>query len=149
MYGFPLTIYFLSRFFGFDISSNNLWSQLLGAEYGETGMIIGMIFGYIFVIAGIWLIVQGWREVYKARKENRLATQGVYKIVRHPQYLGIILAIFGEGVVHWPTIISVILFPIITCAYVMLAKKEDRDLLAKFGDEYRHYSETTPAFIPR
>lgn len=148
MYGFPVTIYFLSRFIGLDISSANLWSDLLGPKYGETGMMVGMLFGYGFVILGIWLLVEGWREVYKASRENRLATEGVYKIVRHPQYVGIILALFGEGIVHWPTILSVILFPIITVAYIMLAKKEDKELLKKFGTAYQQYAKVTPAFIP-
>lgn len=149
MYGFPMTIYLLSRFFGLDISSSNLWSDLLGPQYGETGMMIGMLFGYAFAMVGIWFIVQGWREVYSASRDNRLATQGVYKIVRHPQYLGIILVVFGEGIVHWPTILSVILFPIITYAYIRLAKSEDKSLLKNFGEEYRRYEQTTPAFIPR
>ena len=149
MYGFPMTIYILGRVFGLDVSSGNLWSDLLGPRYGETGMLIGMLLGYAFAITGIWFIVLGWREVYYAARDNRLATQGVYKIVRHPQYLGIILVVFGEGIVHWPTILSVILFPIITYAYIRLAKSEDKSLLKKFGEEYRLYAQTTPSFIPR
>ncbi len=148
MYGFPLTIYLLSRFLGLDISSSNLWSDLLGPKYGETGMVIGMILGSVFLLTGIWLLIQGWRALYYATRENRLAIEGVYKLVRHPQYLGIILAIFGEGIVHWPTILSVILFPIITWAYIRLAKKEEKELLKKFGGEYYHYTQQVPAFIP-
>lgn len=149
MYGFPMTIYLLGRFFGLDVSSGNLWSDLLGSQYGEIGMMIGMLLGYTISFAGIWFIVVGWREVYRAAKSNELATQGVYSIVRHPQYLGIVMVIFGEGIVHWPTILSVILFPIITLAYIRLAKSEDKDLLKKFGETYRLYAQKTPAFIPR
>lgn len=83
MYGFPLTIYFLVRFFGLDrrYLSANLWSTLLG--YGETGMMISMILGYALLFIGIGIFIEGWRELYRARQENRLVTNGLYAFVRH------------------------------------------------------------------
>ncbi|MBI5558050.1 MAG: isoprenylcysteine carboxylmethyltransferase family protein [Deltaproteobacteria bacterium] len=149
MYGFPLTIYLLVRFFGLDRRqvSTNLWSTLLGP--GETGMLIAMYIGYGIAFCGILLLVRGWREVYRARRENRLVTHGLYAFVRHPQYLGLFIILFGEGIVHWPTIFSVILFPVIVGVYYFLARKEERTMLAGFGDEYRAYMERTPMFIPR
>ena len=148
MYGFPLTIYLVARFFGLDASrmSANLWSNILGI--GEAGMMIAMIIGYVFVFLGIGLIVEGWRELYQAQKAGRLMTTKLYGLVRHPQYTGIFLAIFGEGIVHWPTIFSVALFPIIVIAYVLLAKKEERQMEEKFGEEYRAYRRRVPAFLP-
>lgn len=149
MYGFPLTIYFLVRFFGLDRSylSANLWSTLLGL--GETGMMISMLLGYGLLIVGIGLFIEGWREVYRARQEDRLVTGRLYAFVRHPQYLGLLLGLFGEGVVHWPTIFSVSLFPIIAVVYFMLARKEERAMLTKFGEPYRAYMSHVPMFIPR
>lgn len=76
-------------------------------------------------------------------------TDGVYARVRHPQYTGLFLIVFGEGVVHWPTIVSVAAFPIIVFAYTMLARKEERQMLEKFGDEYRSYQRRVPMFIAR
>jgi hypothetical protein len=78
MYGFPLTIYLLVRFFGLDRNylNANLWSTLLGM--GETGMLISMVVGYALLFIGIGLFIQGWRELYHARQENRLATEGLY-----------------------------------------------------------------------
>jgi protein-S-isoprenylcysteine O-methyltransferase Ste14 len=150
MYGFPLTIYLLARFFGLDISpaaGGNLWSQLFG--YGDVPMIIAMIIGYAFVLVGILMLIEGWREIYQASRDNRLATGGLYGVVRHPQYTGIFLALFGEGIVHWPTILSVVMFPIIVLAYVWLARKEEREMLQKFGDQYRDYQRRVPMFLPR
>jgi len=148
MYGFPLTIYFLVRFFGLDRAyvSANLWSTLLGV--GETGMFVAMIIGYALLFVGIGLFAEGWRELYNAYKEHQLATDGLYKLVRHPQYTGLFIGLFGEGVVHWPTIFSVALFPIIVIAYMLLARREERRMLAEFGDEYRAYRERTPMFFP-
>ena len=149
MYGFPLTIYLLSRFFGLDRGDLNasLWSSLLGM--GETGMIISMIFGYGLLFVGIGIFFQGWRQLHSARQENRLVTDGLYSLVRHPQYTGLFIGIFGEGVVHWPTLFSVGLFPVIVFAYVMLARSEEKRVLKEFGEEYREYMERVPMFIPR
>jgi len=148
MYGFPLTIYLLIRFFGLDRTTlnANLWSTLLGM--GETGMLIAMIIGYALLFIGIGLFSEGWRELYRAYKEHRLATDGLYGLVRHPQYTGLFLGLFGEGVVHWPTIFSVALFPIIVIAYTVLAYREEKRMLLQFGEQYRTYKEHTPMFFP-
>ncbi|NOX52068.1 MAG: isoprenylcysteine carboxyl methyltransferase [Gammaproteobacteria bacterium] len=111
MYGFPLTIYLLVRFFGLDQThlSANLWSTLLGV--GETGMMIAMLFGYGLLFFGIGL--------------------------------------FGEGVVHWPTVFSITVFPAIVIAYFLLARREEEKVLAQYGDEYQHYQNNVPMFFPR
>ncbi|MGE3778191.1 MAG: isoprenylcysteine carboxylmethyltransferase family protein [Pirellulaceae bacterium] len=149
MYGFPLTIYLLVRFFGLDQSdlSASLWSTLLGI--GETGMMIAMILGYALLFAGIGIFMEGWRELHKAQKENRLVTDRLYGLVRHPQYTGLFIALFGEGIVHWPTVFSVVLFPIIVVAYYLLARSEERKVEEEFGDAYRVYRGRVPMFIPR
>ena len=149
MYGFPLTIYFLARFFGLDLTwtkGGNLWAQLFGTP---TAHIVAMVLGYAIVFSGATLVADGWRRIHRARREEKLMTDGVYARMRHPQYTGLFLVVFGEGVVHWPTIVSVAAFPIIVLAYVLLARKEERQMLAKFGDEYREYQRRVPMFIPR
>lgn len=87
MYGFPLTIYLLVRWFGLDRTyvSASLWSTLVGV--GETGMLISMIVGYGFLFIGLGLFLQGWRELHRAHAQKRMATDGLYGLVRHPQYL--------------------------------------------------------------
>jgi protein-S-isoprenylcysteine O-methyltransferase Ste14 len=149
MYGFPLTIYLLVRFFGLDSDyvSASLWSTLVGL--GETGMLISMLLGYGLAFLGIGIFIQGWRRVYKARGEDRLVTDGLYAFVRHPQYTGLFIALFGEGVVHWPTLFSVGLFPVIVLIYTWLARREEQQMLAQFGDDYRAYQRRVPMFIPR
>ena len=148
MYGFPLTIYLLVRFFGLDRSylNSNLWSTLVGI--GETGMMISMIVGYVLLFTGFGIFLQGWRELYRAHKENRLATGGLYSLVRHPQYTGLFIALFGEGVVHWPTLFSVVLFPLIVLVYAWLARKEEKKVIEQFGDKYLEYQRRVPGFLP-
>jgi protein-S-isoprenylcysteine O-methyltransferase Ste14 len=149
MYGFPLTIYVLVRFFGLDQTNLNasLWSTLL--DMGETGMMIAMILGYVLLFAGIGIFMEGWRELHRARRENRLVTDGLYRFVRHPQYTGLFIALFGEGIVHWPTIFSVALFPVIVLAYYLLARSEERKVEEEYGEKYREYRRRVPMFIPR
>lgn len=149
MYGFPLTIYFLARFFGLDLAwskGGNLWAQLFGTPMAH---MVAMVLGYLIVFSGATLVAEGWRRIHGARREGKLMTDGVYARMRHPQYTGLFLIVFGEGVVHWPTIVSVAAFPIIVLAYTLLARKEERQMLAKFGDEYREYQRLVPMFIPR
>lgn len=149
MYGFPLTIYLLARFSGLDRTnlSANLWSSLIGL--GETGMMVSMILGYVLLFAGIGIFIQGWRELYRAHEAGRLATDGLYGLARHPQYTGLFLALFGEGVVHWPTVFSVGLFPVIVLVYVLLSRKEEQSMVQQFGEAYLDYRERVPMFIPR
>ncbi|MGP1679748.1 MAG: methyltransferase family protein [Burkholderiales bacterium] len=149
MYGFPLTIYLLVRFSGLDAVDLNasLWSTLL--DVGATGMMISMLLGYTLAFVGLGLLIQGWRELYRAHREKRLATEGLYAFVRHPQYTGLFLGLFGEGVVHWPTMFSVALFPVIALAYGCLARNEEKRMLDHFGEEFRAYRQRVPMFIPR
>ena len=69
-------------------------------------------------------------------------------VVRHPQYTGIFLAIIGQ-LIHWPTIPTVVLFPVIVWAYYRLAKREEQQMLEKFGTAYVIYCQHVPMFIPR
>jgi protein-S-isoprenylcysteine O-methyltransferase Ste14 len=149
MYGFPLTIYLVARFSGLDRVDLNasLWSTVLGV--GEAGMLISMLLGYALLFAGLGIFIQGWRELHRAHRENRLATDGLYGLIRHPQYTGLFIGLFGEGVVHWPTLFSVAVFPVIVLAYVLLARREERQVLEQFGEQYRAYRRRVPMFFPR
>lgn len=105
MYGFPLTIYFLTSFLGLDIPwlhmKGHLWATLLG--FGYLGAFIEMLIGFIFVVLGLILIFKGWSLIYSYQKKNILVTEGIYQYMRHPQYTGIFLIVFGQ-LIHWPTV---------------------------------------------
>lgn len=150
MYGFPLTLYLLTGFLGFDLPlsgySGHLWATLLG--YGLVGAIVEMLLGGMFVIVSLALLVLGWAHVYAANRHGLLATRRLYGVIRHPQYTGIVMAVFGQ-IVHWPTLITLALFPAIVFAYTRLAKREERALGERFGDAYLAYRRRVPMFLPR
>lgn len=150
MYGFPLTIYVLTSLFGFDIPwlhmKGHLWATLLG--FGTIGALIEMVIGFSFIILGLVLLFRGWKQIYQARKEDRLITTDLYQYMRHPQYTGIFLALFGQ-LIHWPTFLTVLLFPVVVLAYYYLARKEENGLVHRFGSVYENYRRQVPMFFPR
>ncbi len=150
MYGFPLTIYVLSGFLGLKIpwlhESGHLWATLFG--WGDLGAMAEMFVGYAFVFFGLSLLIEGWREVHRASREERLATERLYGVVRHPQYTGIFLGLFGQ-LIHWPTIPTVVLFPVVVWAYVRLARREEAQMVERFGETYEAYRRRVPMFFPR
>ncbi len=150
MYGFPLTIYILTSFLGIDIpwlhTRGHLWGTLLGL--GDTGAMIEMFIGFTFILVGLILMAKGWHLIYSAQERDGLVTDGIYRHIRHPQYTGIFIALFGQ-LIHWPTIVTVLLFPVIIGAYYHLARKEEKAMISKFGDAYRTYMQSVPIFFPK
>ena len=155
MYGFPLTIYLLSgwlssRFPGLDLyghESGHLWHTLLGLK-GNPHFDVLHILSNITILGGFILLSAAWRMLYRAQQTHQLATTGPYAYMRHPQYAAFILIMFGF-LLQWPTLITLLMFPILVYMYVKLAKREEGEVAAEFGDAYARYAEVTPAFLPR
>ena len=155
MYGFPLTIYLLSgwlasRYPGMDFLSHNmghLWSTLLGWQ-GDPHISPFHILSYVFIFGGFALISAAWKVLYEAQRAHQIAVTGPYARMRHPQYVGFVLIMFGF-LLQWPTLITLIMFPILVTMYARLARREERESLAEFGEAYARYTAVTPAFIPR
>jgi methanethiol S-methyltransferase len=155
MYGFPLTMYLLSgwlqrRYPGMDLLSHDaghLWETLLGWR-GDPHLNPLHLLSSGLIAGGFILLAAAWRVLYAAQHAHRLATTGPYAYVRHPQYIGFILIMLGF-LVQWPTILTLAMFPILVWMYVRLARREEREGRAEFGETYARYAATTPAFIPR
>jgi protein-S-isoprenylcysteine O-methyltransferase Ste14 len=155
MYGFPLTIYILSgwlqsRYPGvnwFSHDAGHLLEDFFGWR-GDPHFGPFHILSYLFIGGGFWLISAGWRPLYEAQKAHQLVTTGPYAVVRHPQYDGFILSMFGF-LLQWPTILTLAMFPVLCFMYWRLAVSEEKDAIAEFGEAYLEYKRSTPAFIPR
>jgi len=98
------------------------------------------------IAVGLALVAVGWAQVFGARRELR--TTGIYRFIRHPQYLGLIVAIIGL-IVQWPTIPTLLMAPVLVVMYVRQARREDEDLRARFGGAFTEYASRVPAFVPR
>lgn len=155
MYGFPLTIYLLSgwlqtRFPGMDLLSHDaghLWWTLFGMKGDPHFNFLHILSNILIFGAFIWLGA-AWDVLYKAQRSHTLAVSGPYARVRHPQYVAFIIIMFGF-LLQWPTVLTLLMFPILVTMYVRLAKREERDALREFGEAYTHYAAGTPAFFPR
>ena len=155
MYGFPLTIYLFSGW---------LQSTYPGIDWlsHDAGHLPEMLFGwkanphfgpfhllsFVFIGGGFVLISAAWKVLYAAQRQAALAMTGPYAALRHPQYLGFILVMFGF-LLQWPTLLTLAMFPVLVVMYVQLAKGEEREALAEFGDRYRDYAAGVNGFAPR
>lgn len=155
MYGFPLTIYVLSGWLG---------SRFPGIDFmtHDAGHLLEVLFGWrgnphfgpfhilssVLIFVGFVLLANAWRVLYAAQTQHRLATTGPYARIRHPQYVGFVAILLGF-LFQWPTLLTVIMFPILLLMYARLAIVEELAMCRQFGDEYERYAERTPRFIPR
>jgi protein-S-isoprenylcysteine O-methyltransferase Ste14 len=155
MYGFPLTIYLLSG-----------WLQSRYPEVNwlahDSGHLPEMIFGWssnphfgpfhlvslALILGGFVLLSTAWRVLYQAQKSGGLAINGPYARIRHPQYVGFVLIMLGL-LFQWPTLLTLIMFPVLLIMYWRLALIEEREMEAAFGETYRRYAAATPRFIPK
>lgn len=158
MYGFPLTIYLLSgwlqtRYPGLDLLSHNaghLWSTLLGDSGlgGDPHFGVFHLLSFAFIGSGFWLLSNAWNVLYHAQRRQVLATQGPYARIRHPQYVAFVLVLLGF-LLQWPTLLTLLMFPVLLVMYGRLAATEEREMQTRFGTVFEHYAAQTPRFIPR
>lgn len=155
MYGFPLTIYLLSGWLQsaypdvawFAHDSGHLPEMLFGwranPHFGPFHLISMVLIGVGFI-----LLASAWRILYAAQTSGTLATTGPYSRIRHPQYVAFVVIMLGF-LFQWPTLLTVPMFPVLVFMYVRLARREEKEALREFGEEYRRYASAVPAFVPR
>ena len=154
MYGFPLTIYLLSgwlqsRYPGIDWFSHDaghLLEELVGwranPHFGPFH-----ILSFVFIGGGFVMISAGWKKLYEAQRSGALAVTGIYAWIRHPQYVGFVLVMFGF-LLQWPTLLTLAMFPVLVFMYWRLARYEERETLAQHGEAYARYMQEVPGFFP-
>lgn len=148
MHGIPFSMYLISWVIGKNFPEGILWGHTMVTSIGFWGMYINIGCAVI----ALFLILNGWYNIYKKywSKESgkgSLVKTGVYKYIRHPQYTGLLLLSFGM-MVEWATLPLLLMYPVMIFMYVRLAKREERDMLNEFGDDYRKYMKSTKMFLP-
>lgn len=151
MFGFPLTIYILTSVLGsrypvidpLNHINGHLWVALSG---GSTAVwVLVMTISWLAILGGLIVIGLAWRQIHKAR--GGMVTSGLYRLIRHPQYFGLFLITVGF-LIQWPTIITVAMWPVLAVMYYRLARREEKGMLAEFGERYFEYKQMVPMFIP-
>ncbi len=153
MFGIPLTVYLLAPLLGlppaaFGMNESHLWAFLL-ARLGvlplRLGVYVVMLLSVGLIGLGVSLVAVGWAMVYRGRGD--LVTSGIYRYLRHPQYLGLILIVLAFNI-QWPTLPTLVMAPLLILAYLRLARREDGELGVRFGETFRAYAARTPPFLP-
>ena len=155
MYGFPLTLFLLSGWLSSKVPEVNWLSH-------DAGHLLEMMFGwrinphfgpfhiasFLLIGWGFWLLSVAWPVLYRAQREGRVAEEGLYARIRHPQYVGFFLIMTGF-LLQWPTLLTLAMYPILGWVYARLSIAEERDSLERFGEAYARYMADVPRFIPR
>jgi protein-S-isoprenylcysteine O-methyltransferase Ste14 len=142
MYGFPLTIYLLSGWLTsrfpevnwFSHNSSHLLQTLLGWS-GDAHSSPLHIISDILVLGGLILLAVSWKVLYRAQRNYEIACRGPYSKIRHPQYAAFIVIMVGF-LVQWPTLPTLLMFPVLVWLYIRLARREEKEALAMFGEQY-------------
>ncbi len=141
MYGFPLSMYLISG--NLVEASNHEILFKLDLFFIKLGIDFWMAFGGLVIILGTLIIALGWYQLWKSKKI--LFTEGFYKYSRHPQYYGFLLIIWG-WFIAWPTILTLLMAPVLTYFYLNAAKKEEAFLIQK-NKEYLNYVRKVPFIL--
>ena len=110
-----------------------------------------LVFVPLFLL-GAWLGIAGVKEttlkVAETHRAERIVTSGVYSSVRHPQYLGGLLAHVGISFLFsaWYSLLST---PLMVLLVFLISRKEENELVKEFGKEYKDYAKKVPMFLPK
>ena len=155
MFGFPLTIFFLTAIFGdaypaadpFSHANGHLILVITGLSGSHNALKTLHLISNTTILLGSLILFLGWLQIHRS-DENTLVRRKLYSIVRHPQYVGLFLVTTGF-LVQWPSLLVFLMWPVMTMAYIRLARKEDEHLAEKFGQLFTEYRQRVPAFFPR
>lgn len=145
MYGVPLTVYLLGSWLGSRFpalrathAGGHLWNDLIGWKY-DPHLSPFHLASYVLIGGGFWLIATAWRVLHAAAQKGRLASTGPYAHARHPQYDGLLLIMTGF-LLQWPTIPTLVMFPVLVVVYTRLARSEEREVADRFGEAWTAYA---------
>lgn len=107
-----------------------------------------LIAGLLFAVAARRHLGGNWSGSVTLKQNHTLTRTGPYRIVRHPIYTGLLLAIFGSGVVALGEWRGVVALALVTAAFVRKVQIEEQFLREQFGEEYVRYRQEVAALIP-
>lgn len=101
------------------------------------------VLGSVAFIVGVAVFLACAIQVYAGKLlRTGPATRGLYAVIRHPQYLALAVSGFGLAIL-WPRFLTLVLLAVMLFLYYLLARDEERRMLARFGEGYRGFMERT------
>ena len=143
MYGAPLSLYLIAtQFSDTKIPDHQILFHL--DLFGiNLAFDFWMTFGAFVISIGIAIIAIGWYQLWSSKKP--LYTEGFYSYSRHPQYVGFLYVVWG-WMIAWPTLLTILMAPVLTYAYINAAKKEEESI-SKEHKDYLEYKNKTPFLL--
>lgn len=123
--------------------------EFLGYHFSYGVQVLGVILSAAGIAFAIWArrhLGRDWSGTPSIKEGHELVTSGPYRFVRHPIYTGVILALFGSGLVNG--IIWMVAFVIFTIVFVRRIFIEERYMMQLFPNQYPEYKKRTKALIP-
>ena len=113
---------------------------------------LNLLISLPFIMLGAYLGILGVKQttmkVAEIHRTEKIVATGVYSKVRHPQYLGGLLAHLGVSVLL-SSLFSLLVTPLIVLLIYFVSKKEEKELIREFGEPYKSYMKNVPMFIPK
>ena len=134
-------LYIFSSWFDYADYSLPEWTRLLGAAC-FTGALLILWRAYAD-------LGESWSPKLDTRRDQGLVTCGIYRLIRHPIYAGILLWALSHPLLfhNWITGLGFLLT--FTPLYLIRVPREEALMIDGFGDSYREYMRQTPRLIPR
>lgn len=129
----------------------NVVISVIDGIYGIFPVIIGfiiMISGMCFNLIVRMKLGKNWVPLSKTTEDQKLVTISVYSKIQHPFYLSVLIMFTGVAVISW-NLFGLLFLILLILALIIRIKKEEAELVAKFGSEYRKYIKETPMLIPK
>ncbi len=119
----------------------NRWVSWIGVVMTFTGFLIRLL--------AVFALGRFYTRAIRITPHHKIVTSGIYKHIRHPGYLGVLLIFVGAALAisNWVSLISICL--ILPASLLHRIRAEEMMMMDHFGEEYRVYRKNTPPFIPR
>jgi protein-S-isoprenylcysteine O-methyltransferase Ste14 len=130
--------------FGGPMLSRNVLPRFAGMFWVGVALLLA---GLLFSVAARHQLGGNWSGTVTLKQDHTLTRTGPYRLVRHPIYTGILLAIAGSVVARgeWRDLLALALT---VAAFIRKIHIEERFMLARFGEIYARYQKEVAALIP-
>jgi protein-S-isoprenylcysteine O-methyltransferase Ste14 len=106
-----------------------------------------VVLGLIIAVLARRMLASNWSSHIDLKKGHELITTGIYSVVRHPIYTGILLMTLGTSL--FKGTVGLLIFFLIMLAFMLFKIKEEEELLMEhFPEEYPGYKRRAKALIP-